>query len=845
MGRSHQISHGLRYTKLIGEGIRKSFASFFCHPLKNDFLTFFELTFRDRTNITFIYIFYMRIKAFIFSCLLISCHTIMAQVRFVAGDLTIGFGKNGQLTEWKHSGNDYLYKDTVQPLMTLVSANKKIFPSSLSYNKSSRIITLQYAESGVSIHIKVTEKPSHLVMEVVKAIPENKIEAVIWGPYSNRISKTVGEVIGVVRDGETALGLQVLNIKTLGGDYPNNEGSTWARGIAARSFTGGSSIQAYSINRNRDRFVDAWGGTFKRMPVAALSGESVVGSKIALFACVEKETLNLLEKIELAEGLPHPSIKGQWFKRSEFFGKSYMISSFSESEVDEMLAYTKRSGLYSLYHEGPFKSWGHFVLDENQFPTGRAGLKKAADKAHQMGLLLGLHTLTNFINTNDPYVSPVPDDRLSVTGSSFLQRAIDENQTEIEVASPEYFNEQQNNSLHTVKIGKELIRYRAVSDTRPYKLLDCQRGAFNTQAAPHASGETVGKLFDHPYNVFFPNLEMQREVAQNLADLLNETGVDHIDFDGHEGGLAAGQGDYGVDLFAKDVMEKVKHEMVFGTSLSKTFYWHIGSYYNWGEPWYGGFKESMQQYRIDNQGLFDRNYMPHMLGWYLLTDKTTLSEMEWMLARAAGYSAGFAMVARPQSLRKNTLTPQLLDAIREWETARTSGAFSKEQQERLKNPKNEFHLEKISDKEWKLYQYAYSPLFTREKIERQPGEPVYTTWKFEQLWESQPLQFRISVNGKEGSVNNIKLQVDQYAEINIPLEMKAGETLSCEGGQTIFIYDVNGKLRQQYNLSKPIPVTGTGSHIILGDCSFSGDQPPTLSIQFKGLGKAESIQSTK
>lgn len=789
----------------------------------------------------------MRLRIVYISCLLLLGHTLFSQWNFLAGDLRIGLGKNGQLIEWKRqsSGIDYLYKDSIQPLITLVSGNKKSIPSSLQYNRNTKILTLQYAQTGVTIQVQVSEKPTHLVLEIVKAVPENKIDAVIWGPFSNRISKTVGEVIGVVRDGETALGLQVLNIKTLGGDYPNNEGSTWARGIAARPFPGGSSLQAYSINRNRNRYVDAWGGTFKHMPVAALPGESVLGSKIALFACNESETLDVLEKIELAEGLPHPTIKGQWFKKSPYFGRSYLISSFTESEVDEMLAYTRQAGLYSLYHEGPFKSWGHFVLDENQFPSGRAGLKAAADKAHKMDLLLGLHTLTNFINTNDPYVSPVPDDRLSVTGSSFLQRAIDEKQTEIEVASPEYFSEQQNNSLHTVKIGKELIRYRTVSDTRPYKLLDCQRGAFNTSASAHASGETVGKLFDHPYNVFFPNLELQREIAQNLADLLNETGVDHIDFDGHEGGLAAGQGDYGVDLFAKDVMEKVKHEMVFGTSLSKTFYWHIGSYYNWGEPWYGGFKESMQQYRIDNQGLFERNYMPHMLGWYLLTDKTTLSEMEWMLARAAGYSAGFAMVARPAALRKNPLTPILLDAIREWETARNTKAFSPAQQEQLKNPMNEFHLEKMQEGQWKLHQYKLSETFTRERMERQPGEPLYATWKFEQSWRTQPLQFRLQVDGKEGSVKQIRLQIDQYTEIEIPLELMAGESVSTEGSNTLLIYDTKGKLRLQYTLKNPLPTMATGSHVMLIDNLFTGENPPKLLLQLKGMDKAEIIHSAQ
>ncbi|HEX4935194.1 MAG TPA: hypothetical protein VFV33_18545, partial [Gemmatimonadaceae bacterium] len=441
---------------------------------------------------------------------------------------------------------------------------------------------------------------------------------------------------------------------------PNREGSTWARGIAATSRPWGSTLQAYSINRAKPRTVDAWGGNHRDMPVAAIPGETVVGSAVALFVTQPARVLDVIERIELDEGLPHPTMNGTWWKRSPLFGRSYLISTFGEGEVDEMLAHTKRAGLMSLYHEGPFRSWGHFIVDSAQFPSGRVGLRRAAEKARALGLHFGVHTLTNFINTNDPYVTPVPDPRLAVTGHSTLVAAVDASQRTIEVRSPHAFADSANNALHTVRIGSELIQYRAVSSAPPYRLLDCQRGAFGTTASPHAAGDTVGKLFDHPYNVFFPNFAMQREVARHLADFLNETGVDHIDFDGHEGALASGEGDYALEVFADDVRRQVKHEMILGTSISKTFYWHTGSYYNWGEPWNGGFTESMQQYRIDNQALFARNYMPPMLGWYLLTERTTLAEMEWMLARAAGYGAGFAMVARPKALRSNPLTPQLL-----------------------------------------------------------------------------------------------------------------------------------------------------------------------------------------
>lgn len=431
-----------------------------------------------------------------------------------------------------------------------------------------------------------------------------------------------------------------------------------------------------------------------------MAGETVVGSKIAIFTCPEKETLDRIEQIELAEGLPHPMVNGKWFKRSDLFGRSYLISSFKEDEVDEMIGYTKKAGLISLYHEGPFKSWGHFVLDSSQFPNGREGLKKAVDKAHEAGLFLGIHVLSNFINTNDPYVTPVPDARLMSTGSATIKQ-IDAVQTTIPVSSGFYFKKQPSNHLRTIRIGTELIQYDSVTEVPPYILSGCKRGAFGTQASAHKAGEKADKLIDHDYGVFFPNIDMQKEVARNFADLLNETGVDHFDFDGFEGGVGTGEGDYGVELFSKEIYDRVKHPVIYGTSISKSYFWHMCSYYNWGEPWYGGFTESMQQYRIDNQSLFDRNFMPHMLGWYLLTEKTTLSDMEWMLARSAGYNAGFAMVASPQALRKNPLTPQLLEAIREWEAARNSGYFTEEQKQGLKDPKRAFHLIK-KDKSWEL-----------------------------------------------------------------------------------------------------------------------------------------------
>ena len=787
-----------------------------------------------------------------------------AQTTVSAGALTLTVSAAGAITALREAttGTNYLATDTTAPLLTVVSAGKRYAPSAMraAQGATGTTLTLQYAPIGVNVAVLVRTRPTHLTLEIIRATPASAIDAVIWGPYPTTVSTTIGEIIGVVRDDRVAVGLQVLNVKTLGGDLPNREGSTWARGIAAKAMPWGSVLQAYAINRDRARTVDAWGGNFADMPVAALAGETVVGSAIALFACTEPATLDLLERIELAEHLPHPTIDGVWFRKSPLFERSYLISSFGEADVDEMIGYTTRAGLVSLYHEGPFKSWGHFVLDEGQFPTGRVGMRTAVEKAHAAGLHLGVHTLTNFINTNDPYVTPVPDPRLSVTGRSTLVRDIDAQQHEIEVQSPMFFDEQKNNVLHTVMIGTELVQYRTVTTTRPFLLLDCQRGAFGTTASAHRAGAVAGKLLDHSYKVFFPNVAMQREVAGNLAAFLNETGVDHIDFDGHEGGLASGEGDYAVTLFADDVLRQTRHDLINGTSISKTFYWHIGSYYNWGEPWYGGFKESMQQYRIDNQALFDRNFMPHMLGWYLLTERTTLAEMEWMLARAAGYRAGFAMVARPKALRANPLTPALLDAIREWERARTQHAFTSAQEARLKDPRSEFHLETTGDGQWNLYEYAMSAVFARDKIERQPGEPTHTAWTFDQPWADQRLQFRATVVGttvvgntvvgttvvgSAGAVRNITLHLDNYATVSLPLTLSVGESLACDGTTTVHVYDATGKPKAAFTLPQLPPMLARGPHTITMDSDFDGETPPRIEWQLKGLSSVQPVRATK
>lgn len=772
--------------------------------------------------------------------------TAHSQTQFSNSTLKIEIDNKGNLTSVADvvAGKDYLHRDTTAPFLQVRSNGVWQLPTAAMFDAKNNLLSLQYA-SKINIVVKTRTEKTHLVFEIVKATPAAKIERVQWGSYPVNIGDTIGEVVGVVRNKNFAFGLQVLNLKTIGGVPFNEEGFDPSRGSVALPRAWGSVLQAYSINRSLPRTADVWNGAFKAMPIEPLPNETVVGSKIALFGATPGDALQTIGDIEVAEGLPHPLFNGVWTKQSPEMGRSYIISDFTENDVDEMIGYVKQTGLMSLYHEGPFLSWGHYNFNPQIFPSGKEGVKKAAAKAHAAGLHFGVHTLTNFINTTDPYVTPVPDERLVRSGSSMLTTNINDTATELAIESPVYFDYPGMNNLHLVKVEKELIRYAGVSKTSPYKLLNCQRAAFGTKASVHQKGVRVDKLFDHGYDVVFPNMPLQNEIATNLAKLFNETGIDHLDFDGHEGGAASGQGDYGIEAFSKVCYDNVDHFVVNGTSNSKPFYWHINTYCNWGEPWYGGFQQSQQEVRIQNQALFERNYMPNMLGWYLMTATTSLPEMEWMLARAAGYKAGFAMVLRMASARKNPLRDTLLAAIREWESARRASAFSPEQRQRLKDGANEFHLEKITNGEWRLYPFHKSAPFTHVKKDLQPGQPTSSVWTVGNTDADQPLQFMLEVQGDTGSISNPVLTLDGASELRLPVTLKAKERLVVDGTSLARVYDKDGRQRSTINLAN-VPLLRNGSHTITFNCASSAeDIAPTVAVQFKTKGTAEIVRSSR
>jgi len=366
-------------------------------------------------------------KQTIMTCLLILAGFLLnglaaAQARFSSQELKIELGKEGQLKSLvcQRGKEDFLFTGNPSFLLKIKTAAGWESPGALTMDEKASSIRLFYQENKVNITIIVTENPGYLSFEISEVMPEGLVDLVSWGPVPLTLNKTAAEIIGVVSNDSTAIGLMPLNVKTLGGFPLNDEGSDPSRSSSAQKTDYGSVIQAYSMDRSRERKVSGWWGQFPDMPVEPVKGETVKGSKVALFACKSNELLDRIGAIELAEGLPHPLYEGNWAKRSPRSGRSYLIADYSEETIDELLEYTSRANLQTLYHMNAWASWGHYELNPEFFPHGLRGLKTCMEKAKSKNILLGAHTLTDFINTNDAYVTPVPDKRLAITGGSTL-----------------------------------------------------------------------------------------------------------------------------------------------------------------------------------------------------------------------------------------------------------------------------------------------------------------------------------------------------------------------------------------------------------------------------------------
>ena len=735
-------------------------------------------------------------------------------------------------------GREYVPVGQASGLLSLRAAGKWHVPQGAEWDAVSGRLTLRYPSVGGIVLLEAVAKPTHVVFGVREIQSRERIEVALWGPYPTIISNIIGETIGVVRDPQFAIGIQSLNAKTQGG-YPTEESDIESgfsgddlgayqdlpaelakdqgyRGDTARTAAFGSVLQAFCRNRDRERVIPNWG--HERFSAPAFADGGIVGSRIALFAGPASEALDTIGAIEVAEGLPHPMVDGVWGKASKRASESYLIVDFGEATIDRAIEMTRRAGLRYVYHSSPFETWGHFRLKPALFPNGWAGLRACVEKGRKAGVRIGLHTLSNFITPNDPYVTPKPDPRLARVGVGELAAEVTSEAREIEVKDPELFRK--DSALNTVEIGGELIRYKSVSTgAPPWRLVECQRGAWGTRVAAHAKGARVARLMDHGYNVFLTDAELSQEMARTIARLCNETGIQQLSFDGLEGNWSTGMGQYGRTLFTQawyDALEPgLRGQVINDASNPGHFNWHMYTRMNWGEPWYAGFRESQTLYRFKNQLYFERNLMPRMLGWFALRSETSLEDAEWLLARAAGFNAGFALASSlastaqleadptsAEAARQSGAILPILETIRHWETARMAGAFSPEVRSMLRDNTREFQIESAGAGAWNLRE-AHT-----ERLTGTAGTGVEGT--FRNPHAAQPLRWVLRNTTKQ-TLSGVSVTIGGRPVVSLgDRSIPAGGVVRYAGGGDLVIADSAWREQARVPVEMALATVGQG-----------------------------------
>ncbi len=679
-----------------------------------------------------------------------------------------------------------------------------------------------------SCRIMITEEAGYVKITLL-SVPEGS-DGFIFGPYET-VAGEFGEILGAGwYDDGSVVCIQSLMPKVVEGaavPFEDNKSGISLDNLsrAAISRDGKVYLQVSAIDMSRE--VKRPDG-FVVKPVRD-EDASVCGAAVALlYAESAEELLDLIGEMELAEGLPHPLYGTNYAKKDPRCSSTYIIFGESHISTDEMVELACRAHVSCVYFSDIFTKWGHFAIKESTFPNGVADVRRYADKAAEKNVIIGAHSLTNFITTNDEYITPVPHKNLQIRDTTVLTAAISADDTEIRIA--EAMNYGSRSTMNTFRIGDELIRFGEF-DAEALCLKKCERGAFGTAAVCHDAGDNVCRLCDHGYRTFFPDIDLQDEMADHLGNTLRDCGILKLSFDGLEGCDETGYPEYARNRFAKRVCDTVGNHLLCDGSDISNYLWHAFSYCNWGEPWYDHKRRGgVYTYRYMNTMYHKKNLLPPMLGWYHIClnrgryEATSPQNMEYMLSRNAAFRAGSAFSLSTWVVKNHGLIPEYMDMIRIWNQFRLEGDISEEVYTCLQEEMTDWHLEETEDG-WILTQLLLREQdldYSDRVIETEAGHVGvesescgeslirhYSTYPLDAPYPEfypEPLHVRIRVGEPgHGSLSDLEL----YGALKFDVHADGGDYLEYKGGMELYRYDCN------FNLLETI--TGKGVPIRIGE----------------------------
>ncbi|MFB6784953.1 Ig domain-containing protein [Streptomyces sp. NPDC056352] len=631
------------------------------------------------------------------------------------------------------TGADYMAPDRAASLVSLVVDGTQQRPTVVKRSgRGGRILSFRNTAANWTIQVEVVGKAGYTTFEAVAvdAPKDADVQTLLWGPLATSISETVGTSVGVVRDGDFAIGLRPLTDRTEGAWPQEYQDMGWESEVdhdpdhvsvgsleewsAAGVTSWGSVLRAFTFDYTKERQRKVHGYPIPVGPLPGRDGK-IAGSKMALFGASPEATPTILSNIAAGEKLPYPRLNGQWQKASQASSQSWLVlGDLKTDNIPAAARFAKAAGMNRIYslttNWGPWKSSGHYEFDSS-LGGSDAGAAAAVDIAKANGVQLGVHTLSDFIGTGDepydwalspqdPYVTAPADNRLATGGSASLTRPLTAGDTTVYLDSGALLAAGVHHSY--LRIGDEFVSYGAAEQVgNEWKLTGVQRARWGSVAVSHGAGDRAARVVANSYGGAIGNHAVLGEISDRLTTAWNKTGITGMSWDGLESASESGWGAYGMAHLVNGTFRRIdaKDQFISETSRMTSNTWDALTRASWGEVG----STSMEQVSKNNKYL-QANYLPGMLGWISLKGSDSLLTMEWKLARGAGLNAGAGFQSSVSSLVSGgENTTRLLEAIQQWETARNLGAFTAEQRARFRDLSTNWHLTVVEPgKRWSL-----------------------------------------------------------------------------------------------------------------------------------------------
>jgi hypothetical protein len=627
-------------------------------------------------------------------------------------------------------------------------------------------LELKYPNGAVAV-VKVEQKERYYRFQLVSLEPRGNADNIVWGPVNTTISGRIGDLLGVVRSDDWAIGLLGLDDNTIAGPVvdsdcyqmgyfihspdpanrpvpsPCKEGqwfSVGGNGISDTAFfshpeeyfqyvcgTGaklepafGSSV-AYHARDRRRSYVYCWSlipgfplSRPRHMVSDPVPGVDFIGSAIALYACPDELGLATIEKIVLGEGLPYITDRdGKWIRNPA----AWRPTVYWNGPMEKAIEYTKALGLKDIsrdtgeWYASLDKKWEGRV----GFADGRTlSYKEYSELAHQEGLTHGgLHTLCTFLQGGLSHeVTPVPSERLQTVCRTKLAQDISETDTNIVVTDPSFLAEKgtwtRGDDSNYLRIGGEMLRYEGISEQAPWTITVSKRG-HASKATAHKAGDEIVKLMQNCYNGFVPDMALSLEYAEYYADLMVRNGMDTINFDGFESNIYQNHGYYGVRAFCRRLFETYHQRTgTWPRVTGSNVFAGSWEYFNVCDLGAGDhmFNAVTGRRNIEGKDIgngWSNSYYPGTFGIQGWHSDWSLYDAENLEAKAVGWDATYAFSISQEVIDRTGERDAIFKAFRAWQNARAQTAFTKAQKLKLRDPDYKFHLEQTGPRNFVLY----------------------------------------------------------------------------------------------------------------------------------------------